>query len=125
MKSAFLAACVIASTGCLSTAASAMGLSFVWGPTQKCFDFKSPPMTVSNVPAGTKKLRIHMTDLNAPDYPHGGGTVAYSGNGKLAYGAFRYRGPCPPAPHIYRMTAEALDAGGQVLATATAKRRFP
>lgn len=116
--------CFVAAVG-LSSAASAMSLSFDWGPTQKCFDPKSPPMTVSGAPAGTKKLRISMTDLDAPDYPHGGGTVAYSGNGKLSYGAFRYRGPCPPSPHIYRMKAEALDGAGKVLATATAKRRFP
>jgi hypothetical protein len=67
---------MLASVGCLSTAASAMSLSFDWGPTRKCVDFKSAPMTVSSVPAGTKKLRIHMTDLDAPDYPHGGGTVS-------------------------------------------------
>jgi phosphatidylethanolamine-binding protein (PEBP) family uncharacterized protein len=109
----------------LPTAASAMGLSFAWGPTKKCFDPKSPPMTISAAPSGTKNLRIHMTDLDAPDYPHGGGTVAYAGNGKLSYGAFRYRGPCPPSPHTYRMTVEALDGAGKVLATATAKRRFP
>lgn len=109
----------------LPTAASAMGLSFAWGPTKKCFDPKSPPMTISAAPSGTKNLRIHMTDLEAPDYPHGGGTVAYAGNGKLLYGAFRYRGPCPPSPHTYRMTVEALDGAGKVLATATAKRRFP
>ncbi|MGN6464517.1 MAG: hypothetical protein ACTHLP_03415 [Rhizobiaceae bacterium] len=53
-----------------------MSLSFDWGPTRKCVDFKSAPMTVSSVPAGTKKLRSHMTDLDAPDYPHGGGTVS-------------------------------------------------
>jgi phosphatidylethanolamine-binding protein (PEBP) family uncharacterized protein len=66
-----------------------------------------------------------MTDLDVPDYPHGGGTVAYTGSGGLPYGAFRYRGPCPPSPHVYRMTAEALDGSGKVLATATAKKRFP
>jgi len=109
----------------MPAAASAMGLAFAWGPTQKCFDPKSPPMTVSAVPSGAKKLRVHMTDLDAPDYPHGGGTVAYNGNGKLAYGAFHYRGPCPPSPHTYRMTVEALDGSGKVLATATARKRFP
>jgi phosphatidylethanolamine-binding protein (PEBP) family uncharacterized protein len=123
-KLVFTACALIAVVG-LPAAASAMSLSFAWGPTKKCFDPKSPPMTVSSVPAGTKKLRINMMDLDAPDYPHGGGTVAYSGNGKLPYGAFRYRGPCPPSPHTYRMTVEALDGSGKVLAKATAKRRFP
>lgn len=120
----FAAFAFMAVTGLPGTA-MAMSLSFDWGPTQKCFDPESPPMTVSGAPAGTEKLRVHMTDLDAPDYPHGGGTVAYTGDGKLAYGAFRYRGPCPPSPHTYRMTAEALDGTGKVLATATARKRFP
>lgn len=107
------------------TPALAMGLSFDWGPTKKCFDRNSPPMTVSAVPDGTKKLRIQMVDLNAPNYPHGGGTVAYEGSGKLPYGAFRYQGPCPPSPHVYQFTVEALDAKGKVIGKATAKKRFP
>ena len=125
MRRFTVAALVFTTMVGLPVVASAMGLSFVWGPTKKCFDPKSPPMTVSAVPPGTTNLRIHMTDLDAPDYPHGGGTVAYTGNGKLPYGAFRYRGPCPPSPHTYRMTAEALDGSGKVLAAATATRRFP
>ncbi len=123
-KLVFTACALIAAIG-LPITASAMGLSLAWGPTKKCFDPKSPPMTVSAAPTGTKKLRFNMTDLDAPDYPHGGGTVVYTGNGKLPYGAFRYRGPCPPSPHIYRMTVEALDGSGKVLAMAAAKRRFP
>jgi phosphatidylethanolamine-binding protein (PEBP) family uncharacterized protein len=125
MRKLVLTTCALIAVVGLPAAASAMGLSFVWGPTKKCFDPKSPPMTVSSVPAGTKKLRINMMDLDAPNYPHGGGKVDYTGSGKLPYGAFRYRGPCPPSPHIYRMTVEALDGSGKVLAKATAKRRFP
>ena len=125
MRKLAVAACAFIAAAGLPAAASAMGLSFAWGPTQKCFDPKSPPMVVSAVPSGTKKLRVHMTDLEAPNYPHGGGTVAYDGKGKLPYGAFRYRGPCPPSPHTYRMTVEALDGSGKGLATATASRRFP
>lgn len=105
--------------------AMAMGLSFDWGPTKDCFDQNSPPMRVSDVPAGTEKLRFRMIDLNAPDYPHGGGTVSYNGNGKLPYGAFRYTGPCPPSPHVYQFTVEALDGAGKILGKATAKKRFP
>lgn len=107
--------------------ASAMSLSFSWGPTAKCFDSKSPPMTLSGVPKGTVKLRFRMVDLNKPDYPHGGGTVRWSSGarGSLPYGAFRYKGPCPPSPHVYRFTVEALDGSGKALAKAQAKRRFP
>lgn len=110
---------------CAVDSALALGLSFDWGPTKECFDTKSPPMRVSGVPAGTTKLRFKMIDLNAPDYPHGGGTVAYSGNGSFPYGAFRYTGPCPPSPHVYQFTVEALDGSGKTLAKATAKKRFP
>ncbi len=105
--------------------AHAMGLSFSWGPTKKCFDPKSPPMTISGVPKGTAKFKINMVDLNMTSYPHGGGTVTYSGSGKLPYGAFRYKGPCPPSPHVYEFTVKAVDKSGKVLATAKAKKRFP
>jgi phosphatidylethanolamine-binding protein (PEBP) family uncharacterized protein len=102
-----------------------MGLSLTWGPTAKCFDPKSPPISVSDVPSGTKTLRFEMHDLQAPGFHHGGGTVVYRGNGRFPYGAFTYKGPCPPQPHIYRFIAEALDGSGKVLATASAERRFP
>ena len=106
-------------------AASAMGLSFEWGPTGKCFDEKSPPVKLTDVPAKTQKLRFKLVDLDAPDYPHGGDTVPYAGNDSLPYGTFHYTGPCPPSPHTYRLSAEALDAGGKVLARAEAQKRFP
>jgi phosphatidylethanolamine-binding protein (PEBP) family uncharacterized protein len=105
--------------------ASAMALSFEWGPTTKCFDPKSPPISVSGVPAGTKKLHFEMHDLQVPNFHHGGGTVVYRGRDRFPYGAFTYKGPCPPKPHVYRFTAKALDGNGKVLATATAQRRFP
>ncbi len=89
-----LAAALILAPAC----AQAMSVSFTWGPTKKCFDSKSPPMTVRGVPKGTKSLDIRMKDLNAPNYPHGGGRVTYKGKKRLPYGAFRYRGPCPPQP---------------------------
>lgn len=99
-------------------------MSFEWGPTGKCFDSKSPPIKLSGVPKGTAKLRFRMRDLDAPNYHHGGGTVAYSGANSLPYGAFRYKGPCPPSPHVYRFSVDALDAKGKKLGSATAKKRF-
>lgn len=104
--------------------ASAMSMSFEWGPTKKCFDSKSPPISLSDVPSGTAKLRFKMVDLNAIGYPHGGATVTYSGKNKLAYGAFRYKGPCPPAQHTYQITVDALDKSGKKLATAKARKSF-
>jgi phosphatidylethanolamine-binding protein (PEBP) family uncharacterized protein len=106
-------------------AASAMGLSFEWGPTEQCFDKKSPPVMLRDVPAKTRQLRFKLVDLDAPDYPHGGDTIPYAGNDSLPYGGFRYTGPCPPSPHTYRLSVEALDAGGKVLAKAEAEKRFP
>ncbi|PLX38786.1 MAG: phospholipid-binding protein [Hyphomicrobiales bacterium] len=100
-------------------------MSFSWGPTKKCFDSKSPPISMRGVPKGTAKLRFRMIDQDAPNYPHGGGTVKWTGKGSLPYGAFRYKGPCPPRPHTYQITVEALDKSNKVLAKARAKRRFP
>ncbi|MGQ7793948.1 phospholipid-binding protein [Faunimonas sp. B44] len=119
-----LALVVLAATS-PSNAAAAMQASFDWGPTKSCFDSNSPPISLSGVPKGTAALDIRMKDLNVPGYPHGGGRVAYTGQKQLAYGAFRYKGPCPPEPHIYEFTIRALDAGGRELASAKARKRFP
>ncbi|UDL89479.1 phospholipid-binding protein [Mesorhizobium sp. PAMC28654] len=110
----------------MTTAASAgMTMNFEWGPTAKCFDPKSPPITLSGVPAGTKTLAFNMVDLDAPSFKHGGGTVAFGGQKNLPYGAFSYRGPCPPRPHTYEISVRALDGSGKALGTAKARRRFP
>ncbi|MFZ1680256.1 MAG: YbhB/YbcL family Raf kinase inhibitor-like protein [Rhizobiaceae bacterium] len=109
----------------VSGAAMAMSVSVSWGPTKACFDSKSPPMTVSGVPDGTRKLKIAMVDLDAPSYPHGGGTVSWAGKGSLPYGAFSYKGPCPPSPHRYQFTVKAIGDGNKTLATAKATKRFP
>ncbi len=90
----------------LPTAASAMSLSFSWGPTKKCFDSKSPPLRVSGIPKGTKKLRFHMTDLDARSYNHGGGTVTYKGRGRLGYGAFAIRALARPAAIAIRFPSK-------------------
>ena len=108
----------------MTFSASAMSMSFQWGPTKKCFDSKSPPISLSQVPKGTVKLRFKMVDLDAMSYRHGGGTVKYTGKNKLPYGAFRYKGPCPPVPHTYRFTVDALDKNGKKLATAKASKSF-
>ncbi|WP_315926204.1 phospholipid-binding protein [Mesorhizobium sp. SP-1A] len=122
MRAMFAIFAFLAMTG---TAHAAMNVSFDWGPTKKCFDDKSPPMKITGVPAGTKMLDVVMVDRDAPDFHHGGGKVAYQGQSLLPYGAFRYKGPCPPAPHRYRFTVKALDVAGKVLATASAEKRFP
>ena len=108
-----------------SASAAGMGVAFEWGPTKKCFDAKSPPIKLTNVPQGTEKLLIKMIDQNASSFDHGGGTVAYKGQSQLPYGAFKYKGPCPPSgTHFYKITVKAVDAAGKVLATGTATQPF-
>lgn len=108
-----------------SPALAEMKASFDWGPTGKCFDSKSPPFKLSGVPNGTTKLSFSMTDLDAPDYRHGGGKVDFTGQKALPYGAFRYKGPCPPTRHKYRFTIKAMDAKGKEIAKTTATKAFP
>jgi phosphatidylethanolamine-binding protein (PEBP) family uncharacterized protein len=106
--------------------APAFGVDFTWQGTAPCFDPKSPPFSLSSVPAGTKRLRFAMSDLDAPGFPHGGGTVAFTGQAQVSRGAFAYQGPCPPSgQHTYQWTVEAQDDAGRTLATATVAKKFP
>ena len=101
-------------------------VDFSWEGTASCFDPKSPPFTLSGVPAETKRLRFAMKDLDAPSYPHGGGTVPYQGQNNIGRGAFAYQGPCPPqGQHRYQWTIDAQDGAGKTLATTTVTRNFP
>lgn len=105
--------------------AADMGVAFEWGPTKQCFDSKSPPIKISNVPQGTAKLLIKMMDKNASDFNHGGGNVAYKGQAQLPYGAFKYKGPCPPSgTHFYKITVKAVDASGKTLSSGSATQPF-
>jgi phosphatidylethanolamine-binding protein (PEBP) family uncharacterized protein len=105
---------------------AAMPLDFTWAGTKACSSV-SPAFTVSNVPAGTKWLSFKMVDLNVPSFQHGGGTVAFAGEGKVPQGAFAYRGPCPPAgSHDYEWTVLALDEKREtVLGRGKAVKAFP
>ena len=114
--------------------AAAFELSFAWGATPACSGGRpavvaSPEFRLANVPPGTRVIVFEMIDLAAPDFRHGGGTVAYAGGDLVPAGAFRYLGPCPPAgPHRYRWTATARDRGttfGRTLGEASASRSFP
>lgn len=114
--------------------ATAFELSFSWGATPACDSGRpavvdSPEFRLSNVPPGTRVIAFEMTDLNAPEFHHGGGTVPYSGNDLIPAGAFRYLGPCPPiGQHRYTWTATARDRGttfGRTLGETSATRSFP
>jgi phosphatidylethanolamine-binding protein (PEBP) family uncharacterized protein len=124
IRAAAAAAAMLAS-GLSANGASAMALSFSWTGVSACGS-NPPAFELSDVPEGTARLAFRMVDLKVPSFPHGGGTVAYQGNGTIPAGSFSYKGPCPPSgQHTYRWTVQALDAGGKVLATATASRPFP
>jgi phosphatidylethanolamine-binding protein (PEBP) family uncharacterized protein len=105
--------------------ASAFGVRFSWAGIPACEEI-SPAFSLSGVPAGAKRLRFTMHDLNVPHFHHGGSTIAYDGDA-VKRGAIRYIGPCPPGGerHRYRWTVEALDAAGKVVGTATATEIFP
>ncbi len=89
----------------------------------------SPSFALTDVPQGTTALQFAMTDLNVPNFHHGGGKVAYSGEGAVPCGIFSsgFTGPSPPPGqvHTYEFTIKALGANGAVLATTKPKRKFP
>ncbi len=103
----------------------AFSIAVDWTGTAACFDPQSPVIRLADVPKGTATISFRMTDLDAPNYPHGGGSVPYSGQPSLAKGAFAYKGPCPPAPHRYHWTAQALDPAGRALGRAETTLKFP
>ena len=114
------------SPSAIALAQAKFAVDFTWEGTASCFDPKSPPFTLSGIPAGTKRVRFVMKDLDAPSYPHGGGTVPYQGQNRIERGAFTYQGPCPPqGQHRYQWTIEAQDATGKTLATTTTTKNFP
>jgi phosphatidylethanolamine-binding protein (PEBP) family uncharacterized protein len=125
VKSILIGTALALITCATASPAFAMSASFSWKGIAACSG-PSPAFAVSSAPAGTANLRFAMRDLDAPDFNHGGGTVAFAG-GKVAQGAISYRGPCPPGgqTHRYVWTIEALDASGKVLATTTAQGSFP
>ena len=97
----------------------------------------SPPLSWSGVPEDATQLRISLRDPDAPGgtFTHwlvagidpsssevGQGMVPLGGTEEMnSFGERAYGGPCPPPgadPHRYIFTAEALDAAGDVLASA-------
>jgi len=105
--------------------ADAFSARFSWAGIPACRTI-SPAFELAGVPAGAKRLRFEMKDLDVPGFRHGGSTVAYTGD-TVKQGAIHYIGPCPPGGehHRYRWTIEALDASGKVLATANVEATFP
>ena len=109
-----------------ATSANALEVQVDWSSTGKCFDSASPVFKLKGVPKTAKQLDFRMIDLNAPGYPHGGGSVSYKGQPQITKGAFTYTGPCPPdGVHNYRWTVKALDGAGQVIDEGSVIAPFP
>jgi hypothetical protein len=72
--------------------------TFEWGDYPPCKSGYSnsvpnPKFVLSNVPEGTKFIKFEITDLNVPDWNHGGGTVAYIGDDIIPAGLFDFSSP--------------------------------
>jgi phosphatidylethanolamine-binding protein (PEBP) family uncharacterized protein len=109
----------------------AFSISFQWGDIRLCTSgnpnrVKNPVFVLKEVPTGTAKIRFKLVDLDVPSYNHGGGVVAWDGQETIETGEFRYKSPCPPnGAHTYQWTAIAINAAGESLAVAKAKRQYP
>jgi phosphatidylethanolamine-binding protein (PEBP) family uncharacterized protein len=109
----------------LPAPALAFSIGIDWSGTGPCFDPDSPKIHLSDVPKNTAKIEFRMTDLDAPEFPHGGGIVPFYGQAVVQKGSFTYKGPCPPEPHRYRWHARALDLSGHLLGEAETTAKFP
>jgi phosphatidylethanolamine-binding protein (PEBP) family uncharacterized protein len=121
---------------CLGTVALAeeFSLTFEWGDIPLCTSgtpnvVPNPRFVLSNVPEKTKIISFQMTDLDAPNYSHGGGKIAYTGNTVIEPGAFTYKSPCPPGgTHRYVWTAVAKEKDtffGGTLGKAKSMQKYP
>ncbi|WP_128516443.1 phospholipid-binding protein [Tabrizicola thermarum] len=116
----------------LATPTFAFEISFTWDGLKSCTSgnpntVANPRFMLKDVPEGTKFIRFKLVDKNVPDFNHGGGVVAYSGQTVIEPGAFKYKSPCPPSgAHTYEWTASAQSkkSGGK-LGVAKAARKYP
>ncbi|WP_371229352.1 hypothetical protein [Roseovarius sp. 2305UL8-3] len=112
------------------TVAAEFSISFEWGDIPSCTSGRpntvgSPAFVIKDLPAGTTSVQFRLKDLNVPNYKHGGGKVKVTGDGKMPFGVFKYKSPCPPSgAHTYQWTATAK-GGGKTLGKATAQRKYP
>ncbi|HEY5210157.1 MAG TPA: hypothetical protein VIJ42_12020 [Stellaceae bacterium] len=120
MQSHFRLIVLVATLAALSVdtaRADDMTLQFKFTSRNRCSAI-SPAFNLSGVPQNTKQLRFKMEDFQAPNFNHGGGTVAYAGQSAIPEGALKsFYGPCPPqGVHRYQITVDAIDYAGAVLA---------
>lgn len=123
-----MAAAALALTLPAAAHAASLGVRFTWVGTAAC-STTPPAFAITGIPKETKYLAFRLTDLDAPNFQHAGGEVAYSGSGDIPAGAFdgAYTGPCPPSgtTHTYVWTVHALDANRKAIAQGKATGRFP
>jgi phosphatidylethanolamine-binding protein (PEBP) family uncharacterized protein len=102
-----------------------LAVDFSWNGVEACSNV-SPKITVYNAPAGTRRFRVELVDLDSAISRHGGGEVEAGRDGVIPAGALKsYRGPCPGQnPINYEMRVAALDASGQVLARGAERQTF-
>lgn len=118
--------------------ASSMSISGPWlsdGPIEAkhtcAGDNVSPPLSWSNIPAGTVTLALVLTDEDAPTFVHwvianippgrtglaAGEVVPTASSARNSMGKTGYFGPCPPAgrTHTYTLTLYAVSQQLEVL----------
>ena len=114
--------------------AEEFSFSFEWGNIPLCTtgnpnQVPNPRFILSNVPEGTKFIQFTMTDLDVPQYNHGGGTIEYIGSNIIEPGAFKYASPCPPSgSHRYEWKAVAKNKIGLfsgLLGKANSMKKYP
>jgi len=101
---------------------NAFDFTFDWSGLKLCTSgkpnrVKNPTFGLKAVPKGTKYIAFKLVDLDVPQYNHGGGVVAYTGQKSIAPGAFKYKSPCPPnGKHKYQWiaTAQTKKRGGKL-----------
>lgn len=119
-------------TGCVTTQIGSnldqgtIGIDFTFRRENMCFG-PSPQITLTNLPQGTRGLKVSLRDLDHIWADHGGGDLKDFNSNIIPSGALKgYQGPCPPMNELrrfhYVFKVEALDESGAVIAFGQAMR---
>lgn len=116
-----------------TAAAQDFTVDFSWEGLELCTSGRpnivgNPAFTIANIPNGTVWLYFQLTDLDAPQYPHGGGWISFGQrNGETAKNVFTYKSPCPPnGAHRYTWEVTATNMDRTIpLGTASLTRKYP
>lgn len=127
-----VSACVVllTLTGCktipVAADASKLDVQVKWTEKSGCSRV-SPPITLKGLPASTKFIEVRMVDLDLPTFNHGGGDIDYIGQTIIAEGSLKFfNGPCPPNPHNYKFTVNAINADkSAVVGVGEVNKRYP